>query len=343
MPRLVHLAPESRRKAIERSGIRASAALVVAGSSARTRVPRAVYAMPVLLDFSVSYQWLRELRRWHGERMIAVHFVVPSDEPVLVGRYDAPHEALPLRDAIRRVLAAPMGSELVLTRAIRAREVVGIRDVTQLVGWTEVPEPGGAFDCLCAACVAPGTRDLARRVRAAYERHVLAARRGTTSSDVRRALANLETPLERARGRIAPDKLVAFTKSKDADVRRAAVALLRYFRWAEVEDLLSRALRDDHGGVRGAAVDGLVAVGGLRRAWRHVEPVHDDLVTTQLVEHLAFATDIATSAAVIREVSRSATRDVARSVGNAAERLLRDDDVPAKARATLEAVLAAAP
>lgn len=326
MPRLVHLTPESRRKAIERSGIRA-----------------AVYAMPVLPDFSVSYQWLRELRRWHGERMIAVHFVVPSDEPVLVGRYNLPHEQLPLGEAIRRVLAAPRGCEIILTRRVRAREVVGIRAITQLVGWTEVPEPGSAFDCICAACVAPGTRDLSRRVRAAYERHILAARRGATTDDVRRALANLDTPLERARGRIAPDKLLAFTKSKDADVRRAAIGLLRHFRWADVEPVLARGLLDDHGGVREAAVASLVAAGGLRRAWKHVEKVEDELATTKLVEHLEFASDVEVSAAVMSEIAPRASVVVRRSLARAAARMLRDDDLGKKAKATLDALVDAAP
>ena len=193
VPRLVHLAAVSRRKAIERSGIRAEASTVVGAGNVASEVARAVYAMPVVPDFSVTYQWVRELRRFHGERMIAVHFVVPSDEPVLVGRYNRPHETLPLDEAVRRVLASPMGNEIILTRGVRAKEIVGVREITQLVGWTQVPEPGGAFDCLCAACVAGGTPDLVRRLRAAYERHILAARRGATPDDVRRSLANLET------------------------------------------------------------------------------------------------------------------------------------------------------
>jgi len=63
----------------ERHGIRAEEAHVWDGKKG-VKVPRAVYAMPIVPDFSVTYQWLRELRRFHRERMVAVHFVVPSDE-----------------------------------------------------------------------------------------------------------------------------------------------------------------------------------------------------------------------------------------------------------------------
>jgi hypothetical protein len=339
MPRLVHLAPVGRRKAIERSGIRADAAAVLGAGNVSSKVARAVFAMPLVPDFSVTYQWVRELRRFHGERMIAVHFVVRSEEPVLVGRYNRPHETMTLGAAVRSVLASPMGNEIILTRAVRAKEIVGVREITQLVGWTEVPEPGGAFDCLCVACVARGTPDLLRRLRAAYERHILAARRAGTPGEVRRALGNLEMPLERARGRIAPDKLLVFARSKDADVRRAATALLGYFSWADVERELARRLSDDHGGVREAAVGALVSAGGVRRAWGHVAEVRDDLVTASLTEHLELARDVKSAAAVMAEVTRGASASVRRALAAAATRLLRDDDLAPAVRATLASVI----
>src|SRR5689334_11713773 len=108
--------------------------------------------MPLVPDFSVTYQWVRELRRWHGEKMVAVHFVLPSEEEVLVGRYATAHERLPLRDAVRRVLASPAGNEIIVTRSVRRREIVGIRNVTQLVGWTATPEAGAKNDCVCQMC-----------------------------------------------------------------------------------------------------------------------------------------------------------------------------------------------
>lgn len=85
--RLVHLAPLSIERSIRRAGLTArKVALLVSPDGASVNTG-AVYAMPVVPDFWTTYQWLRELRRWHDERMVAVYFRVQDDEPVYVGRY----------------------------------------------------------------------------------------------------------------------------------------------------------------------------------------------------------------------------------------------------------------
>jgi hypothetical protein len=243
MPRLVHLARASALRGIERAGIRGARTFVLAEGE-RTKLEDAVYAMPVLPDFSVTHQWTRELRRVHDERMIAVYFSLSSDAEVLVGRYNLSHARLPLGDAIARLMRSPMGCELIVPRSIVKREVKSIREIRQLVGWTELPEAERKFDCLCAVCVAPGTRDLMHRVRAAFERHVLEARRATTTARVVDALNRLDAPLERARGRIAPDKLIAFAHHRDAEVRRAAVSLFGWFRSKQVAPILAQLSAD---------------------------------------------------------------------------------------------------
>lgn len=338
MPRLVHLAPEGRRRAIERNGIRAEEAHVWDGKNG-VKVPRAVYAMPIVPDFSVTYQWLRELRRFHRERMIAVHFVVPSDEEVLVGRYNKPHEKVPLGVAVRRVLDEPAGNELILLRGIRRKELALVRELTQLVGWTETPEAGAAFDCLCASCVAPGTPDLLRRVRAQFERHVLAARQASDPKVTVRELARLETPLERAKGRIAPDKLEVFVKSEDRHVRAVAASLLRNFKWSEVEPLLAARLLDDFGSVREAAVESMIIAGGIRRAHAHVAKLSDDLLTGHVVEHLAYTRDVEVAVMLLGELAKTASHEIARRVKNAATELLRDDSLSEVTRAHLSLLL----
>ncbi len=49
-------------------------------------------------------------------------------------------------------------------REVRLREVVGVRELNQLVGWTQTPEPRTDIECVCVSCVQPGNRDLMRRV-----------------------------------------------------------------------------------------------------------------------------------------------------------------------------------
>jgi hypothetical protein len=340
MPRLVHLARASNVRTIERAGIRGGTAAVLDVSGRASRIERAVFAMPLVRDFSVTYQWLRELRRWHGERMVAVHFVLPSDEQVLIGRYNGPHERLALRDAARRALRSPMGSEIVVMRSVRRREVIAVRQVTQLVGWTQVPEPGAKLDCLCVVCVPSGTRDLMRRVRASFSRHLADARRAKSPKEVVAALRSLDVPLERARGRIPPDKLLAFAKAESADVRRALAWLLGYFGWADVEAPLVRLVDDADERVRASALESLVRSGGVRRAYDHVRDRDESVL--ELVDYLELASDVVVST---RLLSLIAARDDGRirdAAGRAAAALLRDDALDAQTRAQLECIVSSA-
>jgi hypothetical protein len=302
---------------------------------------RAVFAMPLLPDFSVTYQWLRELRRWHGERMVAAHFLLSGDEHVFVGRYNAVHARLSLRDAVRRVIEEPLGNEIVVTRSIRRREVLGIRTLTQRVGWTEVPEPGAKFDCLCMACVPRGTPDLLRRARAAFERAVLEARNAKSSEDAIAALRRLDTPLERADGRIPPDKLLLFVKAQDDDVRRTVAGVLGRFRWAQVGSALTGLLLDSDERVRRAAVESIVRVAGARRAYEVLASGSDEALSC-LVEHLEYEPDVVLAATILSGIAGYANPAVLLRVVAAATVLSKDDDLKPSARARLEPLVSSA-
>ena len=79
MTDLVHLTSERSARRIVRSGI-----------AARSRGwfgDRGVYCMPVLRSYTLTYQWMRELRRRHPEVLVAVHVRLPDDTPITVGRY----------------------------------------------------------------------------------------------------------------------------------------------------------------------------------------------------------------------------------------------------------------
>lgn len=334
MPRLVHLVRASRARAIERAGIRGGAAQVLVSGGQASRVERAVFAMPLLPDFTVTYQWVRELRRWHGEKMMAVHFVLPSDEEVLVGRYNVAHERKPLRDAVREVLKAPAGNEIVVTRSVRRSEVVGIRDVTQRVGWTAVPEAGAKFDCICPVCVPAGTPDLMRRVRGEFERHWMAVRKAKSPDELVAALGRLDMPFERARGKLSPDKLLRFTRAESARVRKAAGWLLGDCRWADVEAPLVRLLSDADVDVRTCAIESLVRAGGLRRTYDHVRESEESLL--EFVDHVQYGSDVALSAKLLSRLALDERSRVRARAAKAAESLLRDDGLDEKTKAQLE-------
>jgi hypothetical protein len=89
MPTLVHLADERNSAAILRNGLKTG------------RYGTGIYCMPVLPDFFVTHQWLRELKRNGARSYVGVYFKVPSAERVFAGRYGQQHQQMILGEAIR--------------------------------------------------------------------------------------------------------------------------------------------------------------------------------------------------------------------------------------------------
>jgi hypothetical protein len=148
--RLTHLASEKHAKSILRAGIRAS--------DLRDGL-QGVFAMPVLPDFYVSHQWLRELKRWGPPPYVAIDFVVPDSEPVLVGHYNKGHADMTAAQAAGLILHAEdaRGYEVVVLRAILPAEIRKARAVPQVVGWRYMPDAHGRPPCGCPVCLAPGS------------------------------------------------------------------------------------------------------------------------------------------------------------------------------------------
>jgi len=76
--------------------------------------------MPVLPNYYVSHEWLRELRRRGRPPRVAVDFVVPDEEPVLVGHYTRAHDEMTAAQASALIMRAedPLGYEVVLPRVV---------------------------------------------------------------------------------------------------------------------------------------------------------------------------------------------------------------------------------
>jgi hypothetical protein len=128
--------------------------------------------MPVLPSFTLTYQWVRELRRWHSGVLVAVHLRLPDDEPVTIGRYGTPPAEATAAQAVAKVreLDDPRGYEVFVPRAITATEVRRIRDVPQGVGWRYLPAAHGRRPCPCPSCLPRGGFKVARlRRRFAYD------------------------------------------------------------------------------------------------------------------------------------------------------------------------------
>ncbi|GIE77076.1 hypothetical protein Aph02nite_30260 [Actinoplanes philippinensis] len=156
MPNLVHITPHRHATRMPRGG--------VAARSRGWDGDRGVYTMAVLPDFTLTHQWVRELRRWKPGVLVAVDLRLPGDEPVTVGRYGREPLRLTAAEAAGHVreLADPRGYEIFVPRAIRPTEVRRIRALPQGIGWRHVPDAHGRRPCTCPACLQPGTPGSAR-------------------------------------------------------------------------------------------------------------------------------------------------------------------------------------
>jgi hypothetical protein len=146
MPLLVHLASEKDAASIRRSGIRPD------------RMFRAVFAMPILQNFVVTHQWLRELRRRGQRAYCGVYFRIPDHEIVSVGHYARDHVETSAAAAVGIIMKAddPLGMQIKIKRRIGANEIVKIRPLPQVIGWRYFPKAHHRKPCCCPACVQRG-------------------------------------------------------------------------------------------------------------------------------------------------------------------------------------------
>lgn len=156
MTLLVHLTSEKNARRIRRAGITARG------------FRRGVFCVPVLPSYVLSHQWLRELRRGGQRLIVAVHFRIPDDEPVLVGHYSDAGTEMTAAEAVSVILHAEdaRGYEIVVPRSIAPDELHRIRHVRQVTGWRYHPNAHGRRPCACPACLGRGefkAADLRRR------------------------------------------------------------------------------------------------------------------------------------------------------------------------------------
>jgi hypothetical protein len=147
MPLLVHLADEKEVSRIRKNGIKIG--------KHRT----GVFCMPVLNDFYVTHQWLRELKRSGVQTIVAIYFKVSRHESVWVGRYNEVHQELKIGAAIQVIQQQdePLGFELITNRKVEPQEIVKIRRLSQTIGWRYFPKSHGTVPCVCPICVPRGS------------------------------------------------------------------------------------------------------------------------------------------------------------------------------------------
>ncbi|MBO4206925.1 HEAT repeat domain-containing protein [Micromonospora echinofusca] len=242
MADLVHLTPERAGRRILRSGVAARSR----GSSGDS----GVYCMPVLPSFTLTHQWVRELKRWHPGVLVAVRIRVPDSQPVTVGHYGAQPRQLTAAQAVAMVrgLADPRGYEVFVPRAVAPDEVRDVRRIPQGIGWRYQPDAHGRRPCACPVCLAPGTPGAAAvRQRFSDDRPnpkpelMAALRAATTPDEIVDALWALG-----GRRRGGAEELAYLAGHPDPEVRETLAEVLRSYRGAAARTLRATLADPDH-------------------------------------------------------------------------------------------------
>jgi hypothetical protein len=241
MAEFVHVTTARVARQAERSGIAARSHGWAGG--------RGVYCTPVLPSFTLTYQWVRELRRWHSGVLVAVQMRLPDDEPVTVGRYGTLPVAMTAARAVAAVwdLDDPRGYEVFVPRAVNAAEVRRVRQVPQGVGWRYSPAAHGRRPCPCPVCVPRGgykTAALRRRFshqppRPKSELMAQLALAGTADE-----IIEVLGELGRAR-RGAAEELAYLADHPDPHVRDTLHSVLRAYRGRQARRLRERLRSDE--------------------------------------------------------------------------------------------------
>lgn len=154
LTQLIHLTLEKLSRKIKLSGIRPTARW----QKKIIGFEKVVFALPVVPNFQVSHQWVRELKRNGARTIVGVYFRIPDDEEVLVGHYAKNHARMTVGEAegLIRSVENPMGYEVLIPRKIQVAEVRRIKPVPQLVGWRYRPSSHGQKPCGCPVCLRRG-------------------------------------------------------------------------------------------------------------------------------------------------------------------------------------------
>ncbi|WP_327150954.1 HEAT repeat domain-containing protein [Nocardia sp. NBC_01329] len=246
MALLMHLTPAKNARRIHRAGITAGG------------LGRGVFCMPVMPSYVLSHQWLRELRRGGQRQIIAVHFRIPDNEPVLVGHYSATGTEMTAAEAVSVILHASdsRGYQIVVPRPVAPAELHRIRQVRQVTGWRYHPDAHGRRPCACPACLGRGeykAADLRRRFPLEppdlTKPQLLEQLRNAGNDDeLIDALYGLG---RRSRGDVAD--IARLLDHVNPEVRYALASALQSYRGSEARRLLARLAADPDPEVRDAA------------------------------------------------------------------------------------------
>jgi hypothetical protein len=124
MATFIHIADERMACRIRRGGVRATQFAALRDAAAPHR---GVFCVPVVANFQMTFQWLRELKRRGHRLACGVQFRINDMEEVFVGHYNQAPQGMTAAQSVAFFLQAEdaRGLQVIVPRAIAARENQG--------------------------------------------------------------------------------------------------------------------------------------------------------------------------------------------------------------------------
>lgn len=162
MPILDHLTSHKNISRVTRSGILGQKAYIYCELEQQKYqlITKAIYCLPVLQNYYLTHQWLRELKRGGQNNFVGIYFRLNSEELVWVGRYNQPHIQVTVDRAIALIMSQSdtQGCEIVVPRSIHSKERHKIKYLPQITGWRYYPAlHTNKPTCACPVCIPKGS------------------------------------------------------------------------------------------------------------------------------------------------------------------------------------------
>ncbi len=274
MPTLVHLADEREAANIRRNGIKIG------------KYRHGIFCMPVLQNFYLSHQWLRELKRRGVKTFVGVYFKADSKTKVYAGKYNTDHKHIELGQAIREIqtMDDPLGYEIIIDRKIEAKEIQKIKGLPQNLGWRYKPRSNGQRPCSCNYCIRSSIR--ANKIREKYEPQEIKVSYSELFKRLRAEedIFEIEDLLCRVRSkrrRGDPNELLFLLDKNSVSVDQELALTLKMFRHKNTRPILQALLLKPDNDTREFAAESLLDLYGAE-AEKYLSTFNDTAIETAL-------------------------------------------------------------
>lgn len=277
MPIFVHLTSEKNSKKILENGIKAT--------EINDEIKKGIYCMPVLQNFMISHQWLRELKRSGQNNIIGVYFKLKADELVWFGHYNKSHVRITAADAVKAMMDSEdgQGFEIIIPRTITRKEIYKLRQIPQVIGWRYYPGSHQKKLCLCPACIQKGTFKSTRIRESKYHELLAKLRTEKNELEILNLLSEINELIIDTPHRLKNIHDFDFLIGNPSDRIKATLAYtISRFRSQKALPFLSGLLTNDNEEVKRASAEGVMDIMGVK-GLQILEKYRDDTIVYEII------------------------------------------------------------